>query len=210
MKLSTQIACSAPNSGDMEQQSSPAETQSLTAADRKSVLRERAWELAHRQEDDSPVEECIQAIEFMLGDERYAMDVRFISEVYPVKDIASIPCTPSFVLGVVSVRGEVLSIVDVREFFSLPKKEITGASKILVLSNGKMKLGILADSVVGQSRVPIHEIQDHMPGTGGTRVEYVRGVTKERLVVVEAEKFLTDETVVVHQEVGDQQRTREG
>lgn len=204
MNSSTQIAYSGPYSGEIEPQSNTGVTRSLPTEERKSILRERARKLAAGQKEEAHEEECLQAIEFMLGDEKYAVEVRFISEVYPVKDVTSIPCTPSFVIGVVSVRGEVLSLTDVREFFSLPKKEITDASKILVLSNGEMKLGILADSVIGEVRVPIHTIQTDMPGTGGARVEYIRGVTKERLVVVEAEKLLSDESIVVHQEVGDQ------
>jgi purine-binding chemotaxis protein CheW len=64
-------------------------------------------------------------------------------------------------------------------------------------------LGILADEVIGETKIPVSAIQGEMPSMGRIKEEYVRGVTKERLIVLNADKLLSDSTIVVHQEVGD-------
>jgi len=177
---------------------------SVQAAEEKPrVLRERARKLARRAEEVGYEKEALNLIEFMLAHERYAVEVLYVREVHTLKDLTPVPCTPSFVLGIINVRGQVMSVTDLRELFDLPKKEITDLFRVLIVKNSEMELGILADEVLGERKVPVEQIQSGLAAVGKIRAEYVKGVTKERLIVLDAGKLLSDPNLVVHQEVGD-------
>lgn len=175
----------------------------VTPEEKQKILRERAWKLAQKAGDDRTVGESLDVIEFMLAHERYAIEVHYVREVYPLKDLTPVPCTPSLVLGILNVRGQVISVTDVREFFDLPKKEITDLLRVLVVDNRSMELGIVADEVLGQRKIELSDIHSGMIGTGKLRGDFVRGVTKDRLIVLDADKLLSDKAVIVHQEVDE-------
>lgn len=171
--------------------------------EKKRILRERAEKLARKPDTEEDHEALLEVIEFALADERYAIEVEFVREVCLLRDLTPVPCTPSFILGIINVRGQVVSVTDVREFFDLPKKEITDACRVLILKNRVMELGILADSVVGELKIPLGSIQSELPTLSGIREHYIKGVTSDRLVIVNADRLLSDNSIVVHQEVGD-------
>jgi purine-binding chemotaxis protein CheW len=171
--------------------------------DKKAILRERARKLAQRPDQGAASEEALEVIEFMLAHERYAIEVQYIREVYPVKDLTPVPCTPSYILGIVNVRGKVISVTDLKEFFDLPKKEISDLFRVLIVEHHGMEFGILADTVLGETRIPVSQIQSDLPALKGIREEFVKGVTKDRLIVINAERLLSEEAIVVYQEVGE-------
>jgi purine-binding chemotaxis protein CheW len=175
----------------------------VTEEDKKKILKERALKLAQKADEDRAAGESLDVIEFMLAHERYAIEVQFVREVYPLQDLTPVPCTPSFILGILNVRGKVISVTDVREFFDLPKKEITDMFRVLIVDNHSMELGVLADEIVGESKIPLTEIHSGMVNMGKLRADFVRGVTQDRLIVLDADKLLSDKTIVVHQEVGE-------
>ncbi|MCA1960109.1 MAG: chemotaxis protein CheW [Desulfomonile sp.] len=170
--------------------------------DKKRILRERAKKLAQRPDAHGRDQECLEVIEFMLAHERYAVEVNYVREVYPLKDLTRVPCVPSFVLGVINVRGQVISVVDVKEFFDLPKKELTDDYRVIIVNNEEMELGIASDSVLGERKVPLNVIQKDTSALRGLREGYIRGVTTDRLIIINIDSLLSDESIVVHQEVG--------
>ncbi|MBI5570210.1 MAG: chemotaxis protein CheW [Desulfomonile tiedjei] len=171
--------------------------------DKKAILRERARKLAQRPDQEAADEETLEVIEFMLAHEKYAIEVQYIREVYPVKDLTPVPCTPSYILGIINVRGQVISVTDLKEFFDLPKKEISDLFRVLIVNNHGMEFGVLADTVLGESRVPVSQVQSDLPALKGIREEFVKGVTKDRLIVINAERLLSEEAIVVFQEVSE-------
>lgn len=175
----------------------------VTQEEKKRILKERALKLAQKGDEGRAAGESLDVIEFMLAHERYAIEVQFVREVYPLKDLTPVPCTPSFVLGILNVRGKVISVTDVREFFDLPKKEITDLFRVLIVDNHSMELGILADEVLGERKIGLDEIHSGVVNVGKLRGDFVRGVTKDRLIVLDADKLLSEKAIVVHQEVGE-------
>lgn len=177
--------------------------QSVSENDKRRILRERARKLAQKPDTEFLDREYAEVIEFMLAHERYAIEVRHIREVYPLRELTRVPCTPSFILGIISVRGKVISVTDIKEFCNLPDGPRGKSSRVLILSDSEMELGIVADTVIGESKIPVDEIQANLPGLGGIPKEYVKGVTKDRLIIIDAHRFLSDNRIVVHQEVGE-------
>src|SRR5688572_14220407 len=114
-------------------------------SDVKRVLQERARRLGAKPTPEQTAV-TLDVIEFMLADERYAVESVFVREVCPLKDLTPLPGTPDFILGVVGIRGHILSIVDLRRFFDLPFKGLTDFNKVIVVSGDRMEFGLLADA----------------------------------------------------------------
>ena len=166
------------------------------------ILRQRARELAREPMAREESGEFIDVVEFLVANEHYGVESHFVREVFLVKDLAALPCVPTYVLGVINIRGKIVSVVDFRRFFELPEKGLTGLNKAVIVSAAEMELGVLADAVVGSRRIPARELQPSLPTLTEIRAEYLKGVSGERLVVLDAEKILSDPKLVVHQQVG--------
>ena len=164
------------------------------------ILKARAQALA-REATVEDMAERIEVVEFLLAYETYAVESCYVREVYPLEKLTPLPCTPAFVLGIVSVRGEMLSVIDLKKFFDLPEKGLTDLNKLIVLDSGDMRFGILADAIVGVRQIPLAEIQPSLPTLSGIRDEYLKGVTAGRTVLLDAEKLIADEKIVVQEQV---------
>lgn len=80
-------------------------------------------------------------------------------EVYPIKELTPLPCTPSFVLGIINVRGQILTVIDLRRFFDLPIKGLTDLNKVIVIEHHEGELGVLADAILGVRSLCSSEIR---------------------------------------------------
>jgi purine-binding chemotaxis protein CheW len=168
--------------------------------ERLRILEARARVLA-REPESEPEEEGIEVVEFLLAEERYAFPSSCVAEVYPLRELTPLPCTPPFVLGVINIRGKILSVLDLRRFFDLPIRGLSDLNKVIVLRNDAMEFGILADVILAARRIALHTLQPSLPTLTEIRAEYLMGVTEDRLVVLDGGKILSDRRIVVHEEV---------
>ncbi|MFH0825662.1 MAG: chemotaxis protein CheW, partial [Pseudomonadota bacterium] len=106
---------------------------SLSREEKNLILRERAKRIAQRPETEEGEAETIELIEFTLAHEHYAVEVGYVREVYPLRDMIPVPCTPSFIMGIINVRGQVVSVTDIRGFFDLPRKETGDGFRVLIM-----------------------------------------------------------------------------
>lgn len=169
-------------------------------AEKDRILRARARALATEAATPEAAE-TLEILEFSLAYEKYAFESRFVREVHPLDNLTPLPCTPQLVAGIVNVRGEILSVVDIKKFFDLPEKGLTDLNKVIVLQSEGMLFGVLADAVLGTRRIALAELQPSLPTLTGIREKYLKGVTPERAVVLDAAKLLADESIVVHETV---------
>ena len=167
----------------------------------KRVLEERARALAWEPARTEAADENIEVVEFILAHERYAVASEHVREVYPLEEITPLPCTPPFVLGIVNLRGEILSVIDIKKFFDLPEKGLTDLNKVIVLKSEDMVFGIVADAISGVRRISHADIQPSLPTLTGIREDYLQGVSAERVVILDAGKLLADEKLIVQEQV---------
>jgi purine-binding chemotaxis protein CheW len=166
----------------------------------KWILKARAQALARKPQGEDTAA-CIEVVEFLLAYEKYGIESAYVREVYPLKELTSLPCTPPFVVGIINVRGRLLSVLDIKNFFDLPAKGLTDLNKVIIVHDPSMEFGILADALLGVRSIPIEEIQASLPTLTGIRDEYLMGVTKDRLVILDAGRLLSDKKIIVHEEV---------
>ncbi|ARU32181.1 chemotaxis protein CheW [Sulfuriferula sp. AH1] len=174
-----------------------------TPEDTQKTLQARAQALAREVLPAEAADAGIEVIEFLLAHERYAIASECVREVYPLEELTPLPCTPAFVLGIINVRGEILSVIDIKKFFDLPEKGLTDLNKVIVLESADMRFGIVADVISGVRRIMRADIQSSLPTLTGIREDYLLGVTSERVVILDAGKLLSDEKLIVQEQVGD-------
>jgi purine-binding chemotaxis protein CheW len=166
-----------------------------------AILKSRARALAEPQLPETSDEDYAEVLEFLLAGETYAVETSFIRETFPLTDFTPLFCTPSFVTGIINVRGRIVSIVDLRRFFDLPIVGLSNLNRVILVRDESMEFGILADGITGISSLPLHGLQPSLPTLTGIREELTRGVTGERLVLLDMGKILADRRLVVHEEV---------
>src|ERR1700674_394481 len=169
--------------------------------DAAQILRARAQALARPPAHTPAAGTLLEVLEFRLAQERYALETRYVREVYPLKDLTPLPCTPPFVLGIVNVRGRILPVLDIKKFFDLPEQGLTDLHRIILVGGNDLELGLLADVVVDVRTIPVDRLQPSLPTLTGVRDQYLKGVTAERLVVLDLGRILADPKIIVHEEV---------
>jgi len=171
-----------------------------SARDSRAVLRARARALAQEPQQASGAQASFEIVEFSLASETYGFESAYVREVYPLKAFTPIPGLPPFVLGIVNVRGQILSIIDLKKFFDLPERGLGQLNKLIILRNAQMELGILADDILGARSIELEALQAAPSTVSGIGADYLRGVTAERVVILDADKLLSDKHIIVQQE----------
>jgi len=169
--------------------------------DVKTILRARAKALARAPEQSSIGEATLELLEFRLAQERYALETRYVREVYPLKNLTPLPSTPPFVVGIVNVRGRILPVLDLKKFFGLPENGLTDLHRIIIVFGHELEFGLLADVSVGVQTIPLSSLQPPLPTLTGIGADYLKGVTAERLIVLDMDRILTDPRIIVNEEV---------
>ncbi len=88
-----------------------------------------------------------QWLTFILGKETYGVEVLHVQEVFRCPDISPVPGAPTTVLGIINLRGEVITVNDMRTMLGLPTAEVTDQTRIILMELDGQKLGMLVDSV---------------------------------------------------------------
>jgi purine-binding chemotaxis protein CheW len=162
-----------------------------------AILRARAEQLARPPEAEAQGTHILEILEFTLGKERFAFASSCVREVFPLTEITPLPGLPAHVLGVVNVRGRILSVMDIRRLLEFGNIGLTNLNKAIILHHGDMELAVLADEVTGVYAIDVDEGQHTLPTLSISQEAYLYGVTKDRVVVLDAEKLLASKDQLV-------------
>ena len=135
-------------------------------------------------------------VTFQLEDETYGIDVMQIREVLRTPEISPVPGAPSFVLGIINLRGNVVAIIDTRSRFHLGPREVDDASRILILEAGDYLVGYLVDSVSEVAELRNNKIE-MAPDTGSGRTSrYISGLYNRKeglLILLDPTRLLSED-----------------
>ena len=96
---------------------------------------------------DAREQASCQYLAFHLGDEEYALDIRRISEIIKLREFTDIPRAPGFILGIISLRGVVVPVFDLRCRLNLGVSELLPTTRIVVCQHEDVSVGLLVDSI---------------------------------------------------------------
>lgn len=147
--------------------------------------------IASANSSEDPV---LQWVTFRLEDETYGINVMQVQEVLRYSEIAPVPGAPSYVLGIINLRGNVVTVIDTRQRFGLPSAEVTDNTRIVIIEADKQVVGILVDSVAEVVYLRQSEIET-TPNVGNEEAaKFIQGVCNkndELLILVDLEKMMT-------------------
>jgi purine-binding chemotaxis protein CheW len=129
-----------------------------------------------RSEDEQQSEKVYEWLSFPLGREEYALDIDGVSEIIKPREITDIPRVPEFILGVISLRGIIVPVFDLRKRLKLGAGEQTPASRIIVCQQGDRTAGLLVDSINQVVRMPVSSVEPPPAVFSGVDRELLAGV----------------------------------
>jgi purine-binding chemotaxis protein CheW len=168
--------------------------------DIKKILRDRASVLAKPRITEVASEGGMDGLGFLLADEQYIIDSAYVSEVIPLREFTPLPCTPSFILGIINVRGRILSVINLKTFLNLPEKGLTNLNRVVIVRHQDIACGILVDDVSGKIQIFPGQLSSAIPTLTSAQKEYLMGVTQDRSIVLDIEKFLSDDKIIICEE----------
>ena len=137
-----------------------------------------------------------QCVTFRLNEEIYGINVMLVQEVLRVTEIAPVPGAPSYVIGIINLRGNVVTVIDTRMRFGLPPQEMDDSTRIVIIESENQTVGIVVDSVSEVVDVYANEIET-APNVGNDETaRYIEGVvsrSEELLILVDLNKLLSDD-----------------
>ena len=115
--------------------------------------------------------ELLRWVTFKLGNEIYGVNVMQVREVLRYTDIAPVPGAPSYVLGIINLRGNVVTVIDTRSRFGIPPTDVTDNTRIMIIESEKHVIGILVNAAE----------QLYESGHGEEKLDYVLSQAEEWL-----------------------------
>ena len=136
-----------------------------------------------------------QYVRFSLNETNMAIPLSRVLEIGHLPDITSLPNLPGWILGVCNIRGEVVSMVDLKRFFGMPSQGAARNGRYLIIGNPQIKLGLTVDRIMGILRMD--KLQTQMQAAPYSEKEiapFIKGVVvqaKRLLNVIDADKLLS-------------------
>ena len=150
-------------------------------------------QLTKSKASEDPV---LQWVTFHLAGETYGVNVMQVQEVLRYTEIAPVPGAPHYVIGIINLRGNVVTVIDTRNRFGLTPGELTDNTRIVIIEAEKNVVGILVDSVAEVVYLKQSEIET-APNVGNEEsAKFIQGVchkNNELLILIELDKLISDE-----------------
>jgi purine-binding chemotaxis protein CheW len=161
-----------------------------------SILAERAHATA---QPDAGLSETavVEVLKFRLAYHEYAIGMQHIREVILTGEITPVPGTPDYISGICVVRGEIISLVDLRVLLSIPERGLTDLNRVIVLTDHTLTFGILADQITGIGSIGRDRIAPagtaELPGKN----DYVEGIADGTVTVLDTAKLFADPRMII-------------
>jgi purine-binding chemotaxis protein CheW len=123
----------------------------------------------------------VDVVEFLLGGERYALDIQLAREIVEMIPITPIPRAPPYISGVINLRGEITNIMNLNTLLGLPPQETRENQKIIVLvpdAAAGSNVGIIVDEVTSVLQIAETDIEHLGEGLSSEVSSFVKGIIK--------------------------------
>jgi len=152
-------------------------------------LTERRGQETIQENHDLPL------VVFRLGDEAYSLRLHEVREIIMAGLVTPVPRAPSFIEGVLNLRGEVMPVIDLRDRFGLPRRERTSLTRIIITPIGGVSTGLVVDSVEEVKNVDQRRLEEPPRVTAAGANAYITKVARTETGVIfllDIQQLLTD------------------
>ena len=147
-----------------------------------------------------------QLVTFTLDGVEFGLDIDRVQEITHRSDVTPVPGSPSFILGVINLRGLIIPVIDSRVRFHLAPQETTSKTRIIVMRLASGATGLQVDSVAEVVRLEDHSVRETPPLVAGIRAEYLAGmvtVGTRLITLIHLEKLLDSSELTRRAEFDD-------
>jgi purine-binding chemotaxis protein CheW len=138
-----------------------------------ALVRKRHDRAAARRAAD--IGKRVEYVTFALAGEAYAVPISRVAEILKPLPITPVPRAPAVVIGVMTVRGRLVTVIDLRRRLRLPESPMDARSRILITDTGDERIGLLVDEVMNVLRLAESEIESR-DVLGGDPEPYIAGI----------------------------------
>ena len=153
-------------------------------------------ELDSFDDDDVDDEQKDKYLTFHLGKENYGIEIRHVIEIIVMQEITIVPDMPDFIIGVINLRGQVISVMDIRARFKLESRDYDDRTCIIVVKINDLSVGLIVDTVNEVIDIPESQMDPPPKTHAGVGSSYIKGmgkVDKEVKILLDIEKILYEE-----------------
>jgi purine-binding chemotaxis protein CheW len=174
----------------------------VTTAQRDAVFASRADELAEVAPGEGQLDDSLEALVFALGSELYAVPATQVHEVRPLGWLTPLPGTPAFLAGLINVRGRIVPVVDLRPLLGIAGEACSPSMSVVLVAHRRGDIGLLVTDRPTVRPLRVADLTEPPPGPlSGIDPACVRGVTQDLMIVLDAERLLSDLRLVVQHEI---------
>ena len=137
-----------------------------------------------------------QLVVFDLVRESYGVDIGKVSEIIRMQEITRVPRTPSYVEGVINLRGKIIPVIDLRKMFGLAVGELNKENRTVVVDIGGQNIGIIVDAVTEVLRISSDSVEPPSSVITSTESDYLLGIAKledKMIILLDLDRVLTRE-----------------
>ena len=133
---------------------------------------------------------------FKVKNEDYGIEIVQVKEIVGIQDITPVPEMPSYIKGVINLRGNVINVVDIRLRFDMPEKEYDERTCIIIIQVSDIEVGMIVDNVSEVCVIPEVDIKKNTNLSKTSKSTFIKGLGKldEKIkMILDVEKLLTEE-----------------
>ncbi|RPF49938.1 CheW protein [Thermodesulfitimonas autotrophica] len=160
------------------------------------ALNERLEAELLEDEDENEDTQEDKFLTFVLADEEYGIEIRYVTEIIGMQKITEVPDVPPYIRGVINLRGKVIPVMDVRLRFGLPERPYDERTCIVVINVAEQAVGLIVDRVSEVLDIPKSEIEPPPQVKKGSGSRFIEGLGKVGdtvKILLNAGKLLFDE-----------------
>ena len=154
------------------------------------------FELPQMDDDDAELALDEKYLTFMLGEEEFGIDIRYVTEIIGIQSITFVPDLPNYVKGIINLRGQIIPVVDVRLRFGKEVLEYNDRTCIIVIQIRELSIGYIVDSVAECDQIPESRILTPPRARKSYHQKYVSGIGQVQdkiILILDCEKMVEDE-----------------
>jgi len=132
----------------------------------------------------------------MLGNEKYGVDILNVATISEYLEITKVPDAPTYIEGIINLRGDIIPVVNLEKRFNIPVKEIDSESRIIIIKIQESHIGFLVDEASQVIRIDEESIDEAPEIIRGKDHDYIAGVGKyegQIIILLDLEKVLGED-----------------
>lgn len=127
-----------------------------------------------------------QYVIFKLGDEEYGIDIMNVREITEFKETTKIPNAPSFIVGIINLRGSIIPVINLKKRFNLEEVEINKNSRIIIVNMNERQIGFIVDDASQVLTLKEEDVDNPPDIIAGVERKYIAGIGKvdEKIIIL--------------------------